>query len=80
MADDRPNYHLDVPGLNDEHPAGRSKPRRWVGIRFECCGRYARVYRNREGTMYSGRCPRCLRRVRLRVGADGIDARFFRAR
>jgi len=77
---DEPAYRLDIEGLTDEEAARPTTlGRPWLGIRFECCGVYARVYRNRRGTMYLGRCPRCLRKVRIRVGPDGIGARFFRA-
>jgi len=94
MTNPGPDDHLDIPRLHREDPADRSgrppsrpsprdqgpaAPRPWVGIRFECCGLYARVYRNRDGTRYEGRCPRCLRQVSLRVGPDGTSARFFRA-
>lgn len=59
---------------------GRSlRGRPWVGIVFECCGLYARVYRNRDATAYEGRCPGCTRRVKLRVGPGGTDCRFFSA-
>jgi len=78
-----PPYHLDIEGLSggeDGDPAQTSlRGRPWVGIRFDCCGVYARVYRNTDGTMYRGICPRCLRRVTLRVGSGGTDARFFAA-
>ena len=61
-------------------PSPEHDPRPWVGIRFECCGAYARVYRNPEATAYVGRCPRCLQTVTLRVGPGGTDQRFFVAR
>jgi hypothetical protein len=55
-------------------------PRPYIGIHFECCGTYARIYRQPDQTVYAGRCPRCLRAVRVRVGPDGTTARIFRAR
>ncbi len=80
---DTPDYHLEVRGLADSAgsnhvaPPGALKGRPWVGIRFECCGAYTRVYRNAEGTAYHGFCPRCGRTVTLRVGEGGTSARFF---
>ncbi|MCL2329972.1 MAG: hypothetical protein FWC56_01565, partial [Phycisphaerae bacterium] len=53
--------------------------RPWIGIQFECCSIYTRIYRNRSGTAYEGRCPRCSRPIRLRVGPGGTNSRMFRA-
>lgn len=47
---------------------------------FECCNIYKRVYMNKEGNAYEGRCPKCYAEVKVRIGADGSDTRFFRAR
>ena len=52
--------------------------RQFLGIWFECCRVYGRLYKNKAGTMYTGRCPRCLRSVRVRVGEGGTNQRFFR--
>lgn len=80
MSDQDPAYHLDVPGLEQTDQGLRdSQKQPWLGVLFECCGVYARVYRSRDGAFYRGRCPRCLREVRFRVGRTGTSARFFRA-
>ncbi len=53
--------------------------RKYLGIQFDCCGVYARIYQNKEGTAYIGRCPKCLRTVRIKIGEGGTTNRFFRA-
>jgi hypothetical protein len=75
------DYVVDIPGLAEEDAAEGEMPsrRRWIGIIFDCCRVYSRVYRNRQGTAYIGRCPKCLRKVRLRIGPQGTQARFFTA-
>lgn len=81
---DSPPYRLDIEGVDDpDGPGGAGsdfRDRPWIGIHFECCGVYARLYRNREETAYSGACPRCLGKVRVRVGPGGTDTRFFTAK
>ncbi len=54
--------------------------RPWVGVQFECCGIYARIYREPEVPSYEGRCPRCGRPISIRVGPEGLRTRFLRAR
>ncbi len=75
--------HLD---LVSESSAGQADAgqrsadgRPFVGVHFTCCDIYLRVYLNREGTRYDGRCPKCGKRVRFRVGPGGTKARFFEA-
>jgi len=53
--------------------------RPFIGVYFECCRVYARIYRQPNEKEYRGRCPSCLRAVRVRVGPEGTDARLFRA-
>jgi hypothetical protein len=63
----------------DAPKPGAAKP--FLGVMFRCCNVYGRIYRNADGDAYEGRCPRCLRPIR--VGIDpraGIDARFVEFR
>lgn len=68
--------HLDVIVDRDEPSA---PPRRWLGIQFDCCGVYARIYRNGAGSAYVGWCPQCTRRIQVPIGPGGTDTRFFTA-
>jgi hypothetical protein len=75
--------HLDLSdGELDKNPRrqnGLNASRRYVGIHFICCDVYTRVYINRDATAYEGNCPKCAKRVRLKIGAGGTDSRFFTA-
>ena len=53
-------------------------PRKFLGILFECCGVYGRIYQNKEGTAYVGRCPKCMRNIKVAIGKGGTNQRFFR--
>ena len=56
------------------------KGRPFVSLFWECCQVYTRVYRDKGGTFYEGRCPKCLRTARLVVGAEGTSSRAFRVK
>ena len=58
-------------------PERRTEADRYLGVRFECCGVYSRVYRNKTGSAYVGHCPKCAARVQFDVSPDGSDSRFF---
>ncbi len=72
--------------MTSQRPAGgkdRGRPSRarpYLGVMFDCCRVYQRVYRDRDGSTYRGRCPRCLRTITFVVGPDGTQSRVFRAR
>ena len=51
----------------------------FLGILFECCNVYSRIYKNKEGTCYVGRCPKCMRQIKIKVGENGTKQRFFKA-
>jgi hypothetical protein len=76
-----PGERLDLSsdGTLDAANNMKAAQRRFVGIHFVCCDVYTRVYINRDETAYEGNCPKCAKRVRLRIGPAGTDSRFFAA-
>ncbi|MCC7292511.1 MAG: hypothetical protein IT449_10675 [Phycisphaerales bacterium] len=83
-----PDYFLDL--RTRGHPSapepsvtvpncGPVESRAWIGVRFECCGVYQRIYRSADGLLYAGRCPKCAKAMRVRVGPGGTHDRFFLA-
>ncbi len=54
--------------------------KKYLGILFDCCNVYRRIYVNKEKNAYEGRCPRCQREVRVLIGAEGTSTRFFNAK
>ena len=56
----------------------KNKKTEFLGIMFECCNVYGRIYKNKEGTHYVGRCPKCMRTIRIKIGENGVNQRFFR--
>ena len=57
----------------------KQKTLRFLGIKFACCGVYSRIYINRSETAYEGCCPKCGKRVDVKIGSGGTDKRFFTA-
>ena len=53
--------------------------RPFISILFECCRVYQRVYINAARTAFAGWCPRCARRVEVKIDPRGSENRFFRA-
>jgi hypothetical protein len=80
MSDPR-DYIVELGGRSDgqaEAPgpaSGAGRP--FLSVQFACCNVYTRIYRDRRGQCYRGRCPRCGRAVSFVVGEGGTDARCF---
>ena len=64
----------------DDKPSQNRRQRPFIGLRWDCCGRYTRVYRHVDGTHYKGRCPGCGKSVRIEVDSGGTSSRFFSVR
>jgi len=77
------NLDLSSGGFDPDRPVQRTGAgqgsRPFIGMNFTCCDIYTRIYLNGEQTMFYGHCPRCGRRVQIKVGPGGSDARFFTA-
>lgn len=58
----------------------KKEPRKFLGVFFECCHVYGRLYKNLQGTHYVGRCPRCMANLKVPIGEGGTNQRFFRAK
>ena len=72
---------VDTPGDDPEQTDSNGLcGRPWLAVHWRCCNMYSRVYRDRSGSFYEGRCPRCQRAARATIGPGGTKARFFTAR
>lgn len=87
---EEPDYIIDISGTENT-PADadstveanicalKASGRPYISVYFQCCRVYHRIYRNRPSTAYEGRCPRCMKPVRVRIGRQGTSCRFFTA-
>ncbi len=55
------------------------KNRPFLGIIFDCCRVYQRIYLNRKGDAFVGFCPKCGKKVEIKISPHGSSDRFFRA-
>lgn len=79
----RPDYIVDINGLRPPAPRQADgadfRGRPWLAVQWKCCTVYSRIYRNKAGTMYEGKCPKCGSPVSAQVGPGGTSNRFFEA-
>ena len=61
----------------NENEAQDNRQREFLGINFECCRIYSRIFINDEKDKFLGNCPRCGKYVQFDISPDGTDARFF---
>ncbi|MEO1498645.1 MAG: hypothetical protein AAFV43_15990 [Planctomycetota bacterium] len=59
--------------------AGDGSAGGFLGVTFECCRVYSRLYHNRAGDAYEGRCPKCMSFLKVGIGPGGSNQRFFSA-
>ncbi len=57
----------------------KKEKKAYLGIMFNCCNVYTRIYKNKTGDAYVGRCPKCSRGVRVEIGQGGTNQRIFYA-
>lgn len=67
--------------MAEEDNKKKTVRRKFIGVWFQCCHAYGRLYKSKDGKFYRGRCPKCLRSVQVRVDENNENAtnrRFFR--
>jgi hypothetical protein len=65
------------PKQNGAAEEENSSARPFLGVHFECCDVYLRLYRPKDRPYYQGRCPKCGKPVFIPVGSGGTSSRFF---
>lgn len=66
-------------GTGDAPPSDAGPARPFLMIWFRCCATYGRLPKSPDGRRYEGRCPKCLARLTVPVGANGTSRRMFEA-
>ncbi len=65
--------------MSDERSAPQPlSGREYLGVMFECCRVYSHIHKNSAGDAYVGWCPRCAKKVTIRIRPTGTDHRFFK--
>jgi hypothetical protein len=75
MAGEQFDASSDPPGGDSRTRSRGTRP--YLGVQFQCCRTYARIYPNTAGTAFIGHCPRCGKRVEFLISDSGDEGRFF---
>ena len=80
----QPDYIVKIDGLDvtyntDTDATSGPIGRPWIAVNWQCCSVYSRIYRNRQGNAYEGRCPKCGTPAKAMIGPGGTNSRFFSA-
>jgi hypothetical protein len=70
-------FDISSDAAPEQHKQAVVRP--FVGIHFQCCRVYSRIYVNSNRTAFVGHCPRCAKAVRLEIAPGGSDQRIFNA-
>jgi hypothetical protein len=65
------------PKLQGENAESENSARPYLGVHFECCDVYLRLYRPKDRPFYQGRCPKCGKPIYIPVKKGGSSSRFF---
>ena len=80
-----PDYIVDIDGVGSPDSSrevsvkASLRGRLWLAVHWKCCSVYSRIYCNKAGDKYEGRCPKCGSPVTARIGPGGTSNRFFEA-
>jgi hypothetical protein len=74
---DIPNVAGRGEGKGPSSHTAVSGGKRWLGILFNCCHVYGRIYKDDANRRYRGRCPSCGTPIDVPVGPKGTSQRFF---
>ena len=62
-------------GAREGPPAAKKQV--FLSLYFSCANAYGRAYKQRDGTCYMGRCPKCGKTVDFPIGEGGTSQRMF---
>jgi len=54
-----------------------NRKREFIGVIFQCCRVYSRIYLDKKKKMFAGHCPRCGAKLNILISDSGSESRFF---